>query len=38
MNLNLKFHIVSDKTKTSQYIKKNILKKYIKEMLTQKIK
>ena len=28
MNPNLKFHIISDKTKTSQYIKKNILKKY----------
>ena len=27
MNLNLEFHIVSDKTKTSKYIKKNILKK-----------
>ena len=24
MNPNLKFHIISDRTKTSQYIKKNI--------------
>ena len=35
MNLNLKFHIVSDKTKISQYIKKNILKKISKHKLSK---
>ena len=35
MNLNLKFHIVTDKTKTSQYIKKNILKKISKHKLSK---
>ena len=35
MNPNLKFHIVSDKTKTSQYIKKNILKKISKHKLSK---
>ena len=34
MNPNLKFHIISDKTKTSQYIKKNILKKISKHKLS----
>ena len=35
MNPNLKFHIISDKTKTSQYIKKNILKKISKHKLSK---
>ena len=35
MNLNLKFHIISDKTKASQYIKKNILKKISKYKLSK---
>ena len=35
MNPNIKFHIISDKTKTSQYIKKNILKKISKHKLSK---
>ena len=35
MNSNLKFHIISDKTKTSQYIKKNILKKISKHKFSK---
>ena len=35
MNPNIKFHIISDKTKTSQYIKKNILKKILKHKLSK---